>query len=220
MTVLKHDQLHEMLRLQDENNKVVHPEWNKQGYLWLRAALVESAEGMDHVGWKWWKKQTPDWPQVQLELVDIWHFLLSHYIIEADGDLEKAASRILNEVEHKTGSFNFDGQILFIEQFDLVRKFEAMVGLFAARRVNLELFESAMIDSQLNWEDLAKTYVGKNVLNRFRQANGYKEGTYIKVWRGEEDNVHLAAVMETVEDIDHETFNYIWVELEKRYPNE
>ena len=94
-----------------------------------------------------------------------------------------------------------------------------MVGLFAARRVNLELFESALIDSKLSWDDLAKTYVGKNVLNRFRQANGYKEGTYIKIWQGEEDNVHLAAVMETVDGIDYETFAYIWTELEKRYPN-
>lgn len=219
MSQLKHEQVIEMLRLQDENNKVVHSEWQNQGYLWLRAALVESAEGMDHVGWKWWKKQTPDWPQVQLELVDIWHFLLSHYIIRSSGDLEKAAIEILNDVNHKTGTFNFDGHIYSISQFSLVDKFEMMVGLFAARRVNLELFESALVDSQLSWEDLTKTYVGKNVLNRFRQANGYKEGTYIKIWHGEEDNVHLAAVMETVDGIDYETFAYIWTELEKRYPN-
>lgn len=37
--------------------------------------------------------------------------------------------------------------------------------------------------------------MGKNVLNRFRQANGYrtaiKEGTYRKLWGGREDNEHL-----------------------------
>jgi hypothetical protein len=31
--------------------------------------------------------------------------------------------------------------------------------------------------------------MGKNILNQFRQDHGYKEGIYIKVWNGEEDNV-------------------------------
>jgi hypothetical protein len=32
-------------------------------------------------------------------------------------------------------------------------------------------------------------------LNRFRQDHGYKEGTYIKVWNGEEDNVVMLDTM-------------------------
>ena len=31
----------------------------------------------------------------------------------------------------------------------------------------------------------------KNVLNFFRQDNGYKDGSYIKLWDGKEDNQHL-----------------------------
>ena len=34
------------------------------------------------------------------------------------------------------------------------------------------------------------------MLNRFRQNNGYKEGTYIKVWNGNEDNVVMMDIMD------------------------
>src|SRR5690606_37979069 len=53
-----------------------------QHYEWYRAIWVECAELMDHYGWKWWKKQTPDRDQVVLELIDIWHFGLSDLLQE------------------------------------------------------------------------------------------------------------------------------------------
>ena len=60
-----------------------HPDWRGQGYPWYRAIWVECAELLDHYGWKWWKHQTPDLEQVQLELVDIWHFGLSDLLARA-----------------------------------------------------------------------------------------------------------------------------------------
>ena len=33
-----------------------------------------------------------------------------------------------------------------------------------------------------------KLYIGKMALNKLRQEQGYKEGTYKKNWRGIEDN--------------------------------
>ena len=54
-----------------------------------------------------------------------------------------------------------------------------------------------------SFDQLYRMYVGKNVLNFFRQDHGYKEGTYVKVWGGREDNEHLSdllAVMDVAED--------------------
>ena len=34
-----------------------------------------------------------------------------------------------------------------------------------------------------------KKYIIKNVLNKFRQNNGYKEGIYKKIWKIGEDNL-------------------------------
>jgi hypothetical protein len=50
--------------------------------------------------------------------------------------------------------------------------------------------------SGLDLESLYKLYVGKNILNQFRQDNGYKDGSYIKIWGGEEDNVVMKRVLE------------------------
>ena len=66
-----------MLELQNAMNSKVNENWVEQDFAWYRAIWVECAELLDHYGWKWWKKQTPDADQVKLELVDIWHFGLS-----------------------------------------------------------------------------------------------------------------------------------------------
>ena len=44
----------------------------------------------------------------------------------------------------------------------------------------------------------------KNALNEFRQLNGYKNGTYIKIWNGKEDNVIMQDILEELEYIDYD----------------
>src|SRR3546814_2425174 len=80
-----------MLKLQDRLNSIINPQWISGGSRFLRAAFVESAEALEHHGWKWWKKQTIDLPQVQMELVDILHFYLSHTLVSAGGSAADAA---------------------------------------------------------------------------------------------------------------------------------
>ncbi len=81
-----------MLELQDAMNSKVNQNWVDQGFAWYRAIWVECAELLDHYGWKWWKKQTPDADQVKLELVDIWHFGLSILLLESSNEAEIAAA--------------------------------------------------------------------------------------------------------------------------------
>jgi len=50
----------------------------------------------------------------------------------------------------------------------------------------------------MSYAELFALYMGKNVLNQFRQAHGYKEGTYRKLWGGREDNEHLMEVLAEV----------------------
>ncbi|TNF45193.1 MAG: dUTPase, partial [Epsilonproteobacteria bacterium] len=56
----------------------------------------------------------------------------------------------------------------------------------------------------------------KNILNQFRQDHGYKEGTYIKIWNGEEDNVTMQRVLEANEDVSPDE---LYQALEEAYPN-
>lgn len=48
------------------------------GMLRFELALrQESAELIDSMHWKWWKKGDTDWDNVKIELVDIFHFFVS-----------------------------------------------------------------------------------------------------------------------------------------------
>ena len=68
--------------------------------------------------------------------------------------------------------------------------------------------------SGLNLETLYRLYVGKNILNQFRQDNGYKDGSYIKVWAGEEDNIVMKRVWEENSNIKPDV---LYKELAKIY---
>ena len=63
-----------------------------------------------------------------------------------------------------------------------------------------------------NW--LQKLYIGKNCLNQFRQDHGYKEGTYIKVWNGSEDNVVMVKLLEMMENV---SFDELYSKLKEEY---
>ena len=68
--------------------------------------------------------------------------------------------------------------------------------------------------SGLSFTWLQKLYIGKNCLNKFRQDNGYKEGSYIKEWNGREDNVVMVEVIETMENV---SFDILYEELTQAY---
>jgi len=193
-----------MLKLQLEMNAKVNPGWLKAGYPFLRAAIVEGAEAMEHYGWKWWKQQSTDVPQVRMELVDIWHFMLSHTLIAHDGDVVAATGELTSSVEsiYAGDAIYFDGRAYVLAAMTFTDRLELLIGLAVARRTSLLLFETLMGDMAMSWDDMYRQYVAKNVLNFFRQDHGYKQGTYIKIWFGEEDNVVLTRLMDTFEPGD------------------
>lgn len=197
-----------MLRLQDEMNSVVNEDWIERNHEWYRAIWVECAEMLDHYGWKWWKKQDPDMEQVQLELVDIWHFGLS-LLIQKNLDHEEAADIVQNmmkysfapsEDEPRVVLERFASSVLNTHDFDVL-------GFFI------------LADSMdLSFDELYRQYVAKNVLNIFRQNHGYKNGTYVKVWDGKEDNEHLVAIMDTLDSESPGFAGDIQNALEDIYP--
>ena len=84
------------------------------------------------------------------------------------------------------------------------------------KRLNemIEDFFNLVSMSGLNLETLYRLYVGKNILNQFRQDNGYKDGSYIKVWNGEEDNLVMKRIWETNANIKPDI---LYKELVKAY---
>ena len=70
---------------------------------------------------------------------------------------------------------------------------------------------------ELDFDALYSAYVGKNVLNFFRQDNGYKEGTYVKNWAGREDNEHLVDLVATLDHGAEDFADQVYKALESRY---
>ena len=86
------DQIDVMLRMQQSMNNKVDPDWNRRAIRIWRAVVIEGAEAIEHHGWKWWKKQKLDLAQLQMELIDIWHFILSEMLLR-HGDGSDAGAR-------------------------------------------------------------------------------------------------------------------------------
>jgi len=214
--MLKESQAKIMLLLQAKMNAKVNPQWVEAAYPYLRAVVVEGAEAIEHHGWKWWKKQECDQEQLQMELVDIWHFTLSHILLETRGDEAQALADLMAMTQTED-DLEFDGKTIKISELDLLQKLELTIGLASAQRLSVPLFAALLEDCNMDWNDLFCQYVGKNVLNFFRQDNGYKEGTYQKVWDGREDNEHLVEAMADL-DSEHSDFQHLLYEsLRDRY---
>ncbi len=181
-------QIKTMLELQDAMNTKVSANWKSQGYEWYRAIWVECAELMDHYGWKWWKKQSPDTEQVALELIDIWHFGLS-ILLQSGLSLEQATVKIQNELNIATDEKDFR---LDLEKFASATLLD--------KQIHLNLFGRLMAGVNMSFDQLYRGYVGKNVLNFFRQDHGYKDGSYKKHWfDGREDNEHLVDALQSLD---------------------
>lgn len=212
-------QLATMLTLQGNMNAKVNPDWLNAGYAYLRAAMIESVEGIEHHGWKWWKAQHKDLPQLQMELVDIWHFALSEILISFKGEVVQSASTIAEQLTSAKTTVTFDGKDYDFSALDILDNLELMTGLCAAKRFDVPLFLKIVDQAEMDSNELYRQYVGKNVLNFFRQDHGYKDGSYIKVWNGQEDNEHLVEVLNSLDISLADYSDQVYIGLSERYPS-
>lgn len=211
---MKTELLQTMFAMQDSFNKHVHEDWVNQQFAWDQAILVESAELIEHLGYKWWKHQEPDMDQVIMEMVDIWHFGMSFLIAsyaDTGSSLEDDASSYIGLIQ----SVEADFTILDAEQIrgfvcDLVHRVtnpNSYDSYFC-----FESFFTIWYGMGKNFDDLYKMYIGKNALNIFRQDNGYKDGTYAKIWSGREDNEYLTHYLKTANvsnNLMNDVLNYL-----------
>jgi len=150
---------------------------------------------------------------VQLELVDIWHFALSMSLQEST-DVQAIAQVLANELQPNP-----------VTDLPFAETLEAFVADVVAKRAfNVERFSQLLALAELPFDELFNRYVGKNVLNRFRQDHGYQEGTYNKIWQGKEDNEHLAEILDGAkhnpDNQQQSNFtDWLYQQLSDRYSN-
>lgn len=195
-----------MLQLQDSMNSKVNPDWRQAGNEWYRAIWMEASEMLEHYGWKWWKQQSPDIMQVKLEVVDIVHFALS-IRLQQGNDLDAIAACIAEDFNNA------------MQAEDIRKTIECLALLtLTDQGAHFSFIAGIMNYLDMSFDELYRIYVGKNVLNMFRQDHGYKQGSYIKQWNGREDNEYLADFMERL-DSDSASFkDDVYAALKAAYP--
>jgi dimeric dUTPase (all-alpha-NTP-PPase superfamily) len=170
---------------------------------WNRCIYLECSELVESYPWKHWKNidAKADIDNIKIEVVDIWHFLLSE-ILRVNSITQKLTPEELSVricyannfglLQSNTKEIDEDyfKQIKCIEDFiKSIFRNEDMTSI-------VEKYFKVVIQSGLNLETLYKLYIGKNILNRFRQDNGYSDGSYIKMWNGVEDNVVMKEILD------------------------
>ncbi|WP_068545842.1 dUTP diphosphatase [Thalassotalea crassostreae] len=199
-------QIKQMLTMQDAMNTKVSETWRENNFEWYRAIWVECAEMLDHHGWKWWKHQECDVPQVQLELVDIFHFGLALRLMK-ESNVDVIAQTLAEELQQS------------VEHTDFKLALEDLASAAVTEKdFDGKSFTACMALMNMDLDELFRQYVGKNTLNFFRQDNGYKAGTYIKIWNGKEDNEVLADLVTSLDSSDENFQTNVYQGLQAAYP--
>lgn len=161
-------------------NDLINKDWVRANYNWQLAAKVELAELIDHLNFQWWKTKEPDFQQAFIELIDILHFVISDYLVKnCSTDIELGKSKVINllcNLSKDEGISAIDPEVLFMEPKSEITILDCFRMLKFFHKTPLDMF---------------KMYLSKDILNVFRNKNGYTTGTYSKIWGGVEDNVRL-----------------------------
>jgi len=201
MLIVRPESIEIMVRMQHTLNSQINPQWVTAGYEWHRAAWLEAGELMDHLGWKWWKAQKLDLVQAQIEVIDIWHFLLSDYIVHHGTAAAQILAEEINDPDAKVVLYR--GKLVRLDEMSVKETVDVFASQAAQGVMGARIFDALRSHVFLKWDDVYRMYTAKNALNIFRQNNGYKEGFYVKDWAGEEDNVFLEKVLAANPNIEY-----------------
>ena len=212
------NQIEQMFLLQKQLNDETNGEVWIKGYTkenrkisWYRGIYMEVAEAIDSFNWKHWKNidDEPDWDNIRVELVDIWHFVMSESIRIED---QSYANKYL-DMKAKD-DYDTDALISLLEMMLKLSITSSIDKEVKNIREITDTFFTIISHLGIDVEDLYKRYVVKNQLNTFRQKNGYKDGSYIKNWGGVEDNVIAFDIMNSNPKI---TPTELYTELDSVY---
>ncbi len=186
---------------------------------WLRCIHMEVGELIESTPWKHWKNiaSNPDLENIHIELVDIWHFLMSYILQETN--IPKAVSLVNNHCVYEAIKIEDVDSGLLVKEAEKLSYISLAIQTGnmttnGANEIFIEQFFRTCKIAGLSFASLQQMYIGKNCLNKFRQDNGYKDGSYKKIWNGKEDNVVMMEILDVCENI---SLDIVYSELSKIY---
>ncbi len=205
--------LRAMLEMQESLNVYTNGENYKQTKVckktakpinYRRCAWMETAEFVDSFDWKHWKHGVNDIENAKTELVDIWHFLMSAELME-NGEVDDKTLEMSAEIVVDSNTMPMDTNIYALAEFlvkDLLN-YEMSIFPHESRGEILRTFFELCHLVGLSFDELYQRYIVKNTLNKFRQDNGYTDGSYIKIWHdGKEDNTFAVMFADAINELN------------------
>jgi dimeric dUTPase (all-alpha-NTP-PPase superfamily) len=164
---------------------------------YLLAASQELAEFVNSYWLPWWSKAERDMANCRIELVDALHFLLSEAIIQYGDDAVLEVSRA-----YDAASYTFDlikNDLLENRSKDVIDFARGAItsvneDVFSDEPLDMTSFFMLCLSIEFDLDKLSALYMGKSTLNKFRQDNGYRAGTYKKKWDGVHEDNHFMSV--------------------------
>ncbi len=209
------DKLLEMFQLQENLNRKIDENWRdiRTYEDFARATWIECAELVDSLPWKWWKKQEADLDNVKIEVVDIWHFIMSYILLDYK-DIGKAiesnpVNYFIKALKEDFSNIKIDGEYInhYLGETDYYRKIIFLAERVAEGFLKQDILEGIfffglLVKNTISFDELYLLYIGKNILNHIRQEKGYNTGEYKKFFDGIEDNQYLFQIVKEVENKD------------------
>ena len=202
-----------MVELQHQFNKQVAEDYLYKSFNWNSAIIAESGELLDSLGYKWWKKQEPDMENVKVEAIDLLHFVISDRIQKNKKMFSEKESLEMTFVE----LYNEFNNVKVLRDYSTLE--DMIFYLIATNSYRINVMKRIFTKLEMSNEDVYISYITKNCLNKFRQDNGYKDGSYIKNWNGREDNI-VAFEIANEWGADEELFEQLYLDLETYYKEE
>lgn len=219
-----------IVNTQDQVNLVSGgPDWasrTRSGAMDQALAILDEMIEFRHsfIRFRWWggDEEPVDRANARMELVDAFHFMLSHSI--AKMGVYTTIERVVNAVEEEGAFAILDSQANAtpeVIQNDMRMLFKMFLARVLEDHSPFKLLFRLCAYTDMDWSRLSSYYIGKATLNKFRQANGYatEPRTYLKLWRdGKEDNYYLMrAIDEMIDKGQTPSMNQIQAWLEEQY---
>lgn len=193
------DKLNEHIKIQDELNCfLVKEDWHNHitPFQIKMAIISECGELVDSLNYKWWTKSELDEDNLKIEVIDIWHFLLTYYLyyvkhglINKNDDI--LISNVINgyeDVKRWLSRPNYN----YIPD-DILKMFRYMNDMITRdpNLMSFYYFGYLIFDVNMDLDKFDEMYKLKVKLNKERKIKGYDKNPNVKYIDGIEDNKNL-----------------------------
>lgn len=210
--------LEDMLSVQAARNELLLVgalERGCSGPRFLQGVLVEGAGLLECLGWRWWLMPEADLVGAQDRLLEIWHYLLSESLLDAEQDPKIARRCVL--IQLSSTSIDLTGENHQLQGLSLLDLAQLLIGSAAVGIVPHSVFAELLARTGLSWPQLYQRFIARAVLDRFRRDHGYAGGgNYLTIWEGRSDQEHAQELSEQA-GAEPGLHTRLYAELEGRY---